>query len=225
MSKLGKWAFNIALNPHVGGLVGYGFEYASSLLPVKKVKLSPKTIAFYHPRPAWEKHVLIVPRKKIRNIFQLCLQPQHFQDVLNMAAQLIQSQFKPDTYTLLVNGGIRQDVLQVHFHLNSEQNFALPLEKHPEASSKVLSLNDFEVYLLQNKQSFHAVYIPKKPIPPLSQWKPQPEFSFDLGLEALDKTHDLSHKGFSLVFQESSLFEQKYLVIHLVAGRKLAVAF
>ena len=166
-----------------------------------------------------------MPRKKIRNIFKLCLQPQHFQDVLNTAAQLIQSQFKPDTYTLLVNGGIRQDVLQVHFHLNSEQNFAPTLENHPEASSKILSLNDFEVYLLQNQQKFHAVYIPKKPIPPLSQWKTLPEFSFDLGLKSLDKTFNLSSKGFSLVFQESSLFEQKHLVIHLVAGGALETKF
>jgi hypothetical protein len=52
VSGLGKWAFKIALTPHVGTLVGYGFQYASSLLPVKNVKLNPKTIAFIHPKPA-----------------------------------------------------------------------------------------------------------------------------------------------------------------------------
>lgn len=49
--------------------------------------------------------------------------------------------------------------------------------------------------------------------------------SFDLELESPDKTYNLSTRGFSLVFQEASPFEQEHLVMHLVAGGKLTVAF
>lgn len=225
MSSLGKWAFNIALNPHIGSLVGYGFEYAAPLLPVKKLNLTPKTIAFVHPRPAWETHILIVPRKKVRNIFKLCQKPEYFQDVLLAASKHIQSQFEPASYTLLVNGGIRQDVLQVHFHLNGEKAFATPLQELPAAQQKISSLKDFEVYLLENDSHFHAVFIPKKTITPLSQWKTIPEFSFDFDLETLEQGYSLTSRGFSLIFQESSPFEQKHFVIHLVAGGKLVVTF
>jgi hypothetical protein len=59
----------------------------------------------------------------------------------------------------------------------------------------------------------------------LGFWKTRPEFRFDLGLEALDQTYTLTKRGFSLVIQESSSFEQAHFVIHLVAGGKLTVAF
>jgi diadenosine tetraphosphate (Ap4A) HIT family hydrolase len=221
VSSLGQWAFKIALNPQVGALVGYGFEYATPLLPVKKVDMTPKTIAFIHPRPAWNTHIL---SKKIRNIFKLCQHPEHFQDVLLTASKQIQQHFKRDAYTLLVNGGIRQDVLQVHFHLNGEKAFAPAVLELPKEAQRISGPRDFDLYLLQNDTHFHAVYIRKKAIPPLSQWGNATSMSFDLGLEILDQTYSLTKRGFSLVFQEASPFEQSQLVIHLVAGGKLAVA-
>jgi hypothetical protein len=50
--------FRIALSPSMGAVVGWGFEHASPLLPVKQVLLTDKTVAFYHPRPRWQRHIL-----------------------------------------------------------------------------------------------------------------------------------------------------------------------
>lgn len=166
-----------------------------------------------------------MPHKKIRNIFILCQTPEYFQDVLVTASKQIRQYFKPDAYTLLVNGGVRQDVLQVHFHLNAEKAFATPLTELPALQQKILSLSEHDVYLLKNDASFRAVYMPKKVLPPLSQWRHVPMVSFDLGLESLDQTYDLIKRGFSLIFQEASSLEQKRLVIHVVAGGKLEVSY
>jgi diadenosine tetraphosphate (Ap4A) HIT family hydrolase len=226
VSSLSRLAFKIALHPTVGSVVGYGFEYAAPLLPVQKLFLTPKTIVFYHPRPAWKTHYLIVPRKKIKNLFWLTEASRHeyFQDVLLCAAKVIREKLEPSRYALIVNGGKRQDVLQVHFHLTGEQRYVEPLEEMPK--EVLLETPSFTVHMLsQANDKLHLVYIPKKDVPPLSQWQNEnaTQTNFSLSLNELEQRFGLVAKGFSLVFQEVSAFEQKRFVIHLVAGGPLQV--
>ena len=52
-------------------IVGTTFESLSGALPIKRVYENDQVIAFWHPKPFWEQHVLIVPKKKIKNIVSL----------------------------------------------------------------------------------------------------------------------------------------------------------
>jgi diadenosine tetraphosphate (Ap4A) HIT family hydrolase len=223
VSSLGHLAFKIALNPSIGSLVGYGFEYAAPLLPVRKLFLTPKTIVFYHPRPAWKTHYLVIPRKKIKNLFQLTEPSKHvyFRDVLLSASKVIWDQLEPTCYALIVNGGIRQDVMQVHFHLTGEQCYVAPLESTPLLETASFSIYDYTS--TETKQ--HFVYVPKFNLLPLSKWQSDTAENvvFSLNLAELDQRFQLVKKGFSLVFQEASGLEQNQFIIHLVTGGPLQV--
>jgi diadenosine tetraphosphate (Ap4A) HIT family hydrolase len=226
VSSLGHLAFKIALHPTVGSLVGYGFEYVAPLLPVQKLFLTSKTIVFYHPHPAWKTHYLIVPRKKIKNLFWLTEAPRHdyFRDVLLCAAKVIGEKLEPSSYALIVNGGKRQDVLQVHFHLTGEERYVEPLENVPK--DVLLETPSFTFHQLsQATSNLHFVYVPKIDLPPLSKLTKDDvaRINFSLNLSELERRFGLAQKGFSLVFQEASSFEQKHFVIHLVAGGPLQV--
>ena len=66
--KLGKFLFSMAKTPIGDYIVGTTFESLSGALPVKRVYENDKVIAFWHPKPFWEQHILIVPKKKIKNV-------------------------------------------------------------------------------------------------------------------------------------------------------------
>jgi hypothetical protein len=82
---LARTLFNIALSPSMGKVVGLGFQYASPLLPVERVLLTDKTIAFYHPRPHWTKHILLVPRKQMTTIFDLLKDRSYLESIYTTA--------------------------------------------------------------------------------------------------------------------------------------------
>lgn len=115
MSKL---LFKVAKSPLGDLIIGLAFGKLSNLLPVKKVKETDKAIAFWPPKPFWEKHILIVPKKAIQNL--VSLKPGDFiyiEEVYKVAQELITELSWQDDYFLVVNGGRRQEVNQVHFHL------------------------------------------------------------------------------------------------------------
>jgi diadenosine tetraphosphate (Ap4A) HIT family hydrolase len=111
LAFIAKTLFNVALHPSMGKVVGWGFEFASPLLPVERVLLTDKTVAFYHPRPSWDKHILVIPRKQITTIFDLSKHNEYLRSVYNTAHEIFLSQgFDVNSYALVVNGGKRQDV-------------------------------------------------------------------------------------------------------------------
>ena len=66
--SISKFLFSLAKTPIGDYIVGNTFEKFSKVLPVDRVFENDKVIAFWHPKPFWEKHILIVPKKKIKNI-------------------------------------------------------------------------------------------------------------------------------------------------------------
>lgn len=52
-------------------IVGIAFGKLNKLLPVKKVKENKFVLAFEHPKPAYKLHILIVPKKAIKNLSSL----------------------------------------------------------------------------------------------------------------------------------------------------------
>lgn len=208
--------FQLALSPAMGKSVGLGFEYASPLLPVKQVLLTDKTTAFHHPRPSWEKHILIIPRKQITTIFDLLEQKGYLESIYNAAHTVfISEHFETESYSLTVNGGLRQDVKQVHFHLYQPREALLEIKQRP-----VLQTEHFTVYE-QSTQPLHLVLEPTATLPPLSKWTKNHTkqlAALDLPLPELEQVYSLSSRGFSLIFQEASGVEKELLTIHLTAG-------
>lgn len=205
----------------MGAVVGWGFEHLSPVLPLERVLLTNKTIAFNHPRPTWKRHSLIIPRKQITNIFDLVNNNKpSLEDIWRTAREVFSKKgFTPDHYALVVNGGIRQDVKQVHFHLNGEKEYAPAFIKVAE-SSLVLLAKDFDVYQLSEKP-LHLVLVPRRFISPLSAWQEadiQQLSQMQLPLSELEQLYSLSSRGFSLIVQEASELEGQQLIFHITAG-------
>jgi len=100
-------------------IVGTTFESLSNALPVKRVYENKLIIAFWHPRPFWEKHIVIVPKKKIKNIASIKNDDQALINEVFVSVKDIVQKLGWTEYTLLVNGGNRQEINQIHFHLCS----------------------------------------------------------------------------------------------------------
>lgn len=117
MSKL----FSLAKTPIGDLIVGIAFGRLSKLLPVKRVKETGMVIAFWHPKPFWERHILIVPKKAINKITALKKEDlDYISEVYKVAKEIVEElKFEKDGYTILTNGGNRQEVNQLHFHLAS----------------------------------------------------------------------------------------------------------
>jgi diadenosine tetraphosphate (Ap4A) HIT family hydrolase len=212
--------FSVARHPSMGSVVGWGFEHFSPVLPLERILLTNKTIAFNHPRPTWGRHILIIPRKQIKTIFDLADDKTHLADVWQTAREVFsRERFVPKSYALLVNGGIRQDVKQVHFHLSGEQEFAPAFASVSENAPK-LQTRDFDVYQL-TEHPLHVVLMPRQLIPALSNWQEadiQQLSQMELPLLDLEQLYDLSSRGFSLIIQEASELERQQLVFHVTAG-------
>ncbi len=119
--SIGRKIFSLAKTPIGDLIVGLAFGKLSNLLPVKKIRETDRVVAFWHPVPFWEKHILIVPKKKIKKLTQITNKNYtYINEVVMVANDIVRDLgWEKDGYTLLVNGGKRQEVNQLHFHLVS----------------------------------------------------------------------------------------------------------
>lgn len=117
--RLSEILFKIAKTPLGDLIVGLIFSKFSSVLPVKTIKQNEYAIAFWHPKPFWEKHVLIVPKKSIKSLITLeDADTLYIGEVYKMVRDVVKElKWEKTGYSLLTNGGDRQEVNQIHFHL------------------------------------------------------------------------------------------------------------
>ena len=94
----------------------------SFAIPVKKLRQTATLLAFYHPRPAYPVHILIVPKRAIADLGGLDESDQEFLlDLVSVVQSLVDEfNLKETGYRLVSNGGKYQDIPQLHFHLISE---------------------------------------------------------------------------------------------------------
>lgn len=112
--------FSIAKTSLGSILVELGFTTPlRKIIPVKKVFEDDLVFAFYHPKPFWEKHIVIVPKKKISVLDQA--KESDFQvvgHICKIAAKLVKDfKFEKMGYRIITNGGKYQKVKYLHFHL------------------------------------------------------------------------------------------------------------
>jgi histidine triad (HIT) family protein len=111
--------FRLARSGLLDAAVRFGFSHTSRLLPVRRVCETKYVIAFHHPRRAWARHILFVPKVPIPSLRtirpeQVPLVRRVVRLALDVAAR---EQFDRDGFALLVNGGAYQDIGQLHVHL------------------------------------------------------------------------------------------------------------
>jgi histidine triad (HIT) family protein len=100
-------------------LIGWIFAHMSFAIPVKRLRETETLLAFYHPKPAYPFHVLLVPKKSVASLKEFDSTDTTFLVDLYSTVQNLVDQFQLPAYRLIVNGGEFQDFPQLHFHLVS----------------------------------------------------------------------------------------------------------
>lgn len=119
---LARIAFRLASTSFGRRLTALVFAKMDFLIPVKRLRDTPNWLAFYHPRPAYPLHILIVPKRKIAGLQEIT---DSDKDLLFELFQIVQSlvselNLVPAGYRLVINGGKNQDIPLLHFHLISD---------------------------------------------------------------------------------------------------------
>ena len=111
--------------------IGWMFAHMSFALPVKRLHETNTLMAFYHPRPSYPFHVLLVPKKAVPSLKEFDPTDALFLADLYSTVLTIVNEFQLPAYRLIVNGGEFQDFPQLHFHLisNIGTGSRLPLEE------------------------------------------------------------------------------------------------
>ena len=113
----------LARSPLAGYLLGWIFAHMSFALPVRRLRETDASIAFYHPHPSYPTHILLAPKKAIPSLADLTSSDQDFLVDLVVCVQSMVDELglQDPGYRLIVNGGGYQGVPQLHFHLVSEK--------------------------------------------------------------------------------------------------------
>ncbi|MGE0543474.1 MAG: HIT domain-containing protein [Dehalococcoidia bacterium] len=121
-STVGRMLFALARGRAVGVVVRWGFAHMSGCLPVARLYETDSVVAFYHPRPAYAVHVLIVPKRGIAGLGAVGAKDHPILGEVVAATQHVVRMLELERrgYRLVVNGGAYQDVGQLHFHLISD---------------------------------------------------------------------------------------------------------
>lgn len=97
------------------------FAHMSFAIPVKRLRETDTLMAFYHPKPSYPFHVIIVPKKDVASLMQLNASDAAFLSDLYSTVQSLVNEFKLPAYRLIVNGGEFQEFPQLHFHLVAQE--------------------------------------------------------------------------------------------------------
>ena len=92
----------------------------SFVIPVKRLRETDTLMAFYHPKPSYRFHVLLVPKKSVLSLKDFDSKDSVFLNDLYSTVQNLVDDYHLTAYRLIVNGGDYQDFPQLHFHLISD---------------------------------------------------------------------------------------------------------
>lgn len=118
-ARVGKGLFRIARSCFGNAAVRFSFAHMSAFIPVDRLFETELVMAFRHPKPTHEIHIVIVPKTPVKSLMHLDQNPQKLLFDIYIAAQSVVRELDLEKagYSLVVNGGPRQDVEQVHFRL------------------------------------------------------------------------------------------------------------
>lgn len=229
---LSRTLFQLARHDVTNSVVRWVFAHAAWILPVRKVASTPAVIAFHHPRPSWETHILLVPKVGIPSLLALdrADEPVIRQILLQadrLGRGLAGSGQEHRPLSLIVNGGAYQDVGQLHFHLvagPSVQEYRCPGETPSD-----LLVNSDSMTAFRHPNPIRETHVVLKPMP-----DPSVETQADsmtqsqvhalvTATQSLVQEQNLASTGFSLI-AGSGADGLDYSCFHLVSGERLGVA-
>jgi histidine triad (HIT) family protein len=94
-------------------------NHASFVIPVKRVCETDSLLAFFHPKPDYPFHVIIIPKKAIRSFSDLEPADPFLANFITAAQGLVANKHLT-AYRLIINGGEYQEFPHLHFHLISD---------------------------------------------------------------------------------------------------------
>ena len=201
--RFARW---LSKHPITGKVIGWGFQYGSWLIPVRRLVDTNLVTAFPHPKPSFDDHVLVIPKRAIATFLVLLEQKnRRYLFALLETAQALSNEWGWDAYSFGVNGGAYQDVRQVHFHLFRGQEHFRIFDGEVDGSMVFEHPNP--------RRASHQVIV--LPI----NW--QDGFDvFSEDLRRLIQTHSLMREGYTIFVQFDSMPEGCGLVLHLVSGER-----
>lgn len=103
-------------NVFFGRLIGWFYVHLSGLSPFRLAADDRYIAAFYHPIPSFRNHILVLPKRVVRQFCDLT-DSAFLEGVLASVNTLCGRLFPGEEKLLLVNGGVKQEIQQLHFHL------------------------------------------------------------------------------------------------------------
>lgn len=215
--RLRALLFHIAKSPFMGASVGNAFRFLPWAIPVKKVFCSRETIAFHHPQPCYKNHLILSPRKAIKNLLHLAADNSYFEAIFQ-AAQHLSGTFPQygDGFTLIANGGKKQEVQQVHFHMFTDCELVnvCAIQEPPDD----YFYRDASICIFPHPNPNWTLHFIVQPIGS----SPQAYFQSVLrGIDLLNAEYDLVQNGYSLVYRHPSNATDALPVFHIISGKKL----
>lgn len=117
--KPAQFLFRLARTRPGNSIIRWSFAHATRLMPVDRIHETDLVIAFRHPQPTHETHVVVVPKRPVATLMRL--KPEDadvLRDVFLAIQQVVSTLgLEKEGYSVVVNGGPRQDVEQIHFHV------------------------------------------------------------------------------------------------------------
>ncbi|MBQ4085208.1 MAG: HIT domain-containing protein [Clostridia bacterium] len=211
---LGKILFRIAKAPLMGKAVASAFRYFGWAVPVRKVYSDRMIAAFHHPRPSYQNHIVIVPKRAIKDLQEMADgYPEYFACIFRWASE------HSGSFVLMANGGKRQEVQQVHFHLFTGHDVVRRYKADSTFSGPVFCDGVLEV-LPYPDPNWEIHYIAR----PASDGVKDDAAYFQGVLHAinlLNRRCGIIEKGYSIVYQRDTFEPANGPVFHITAGRKL----
>lgn len=224
-NSIAKALFKVSKHRLVGALVGLGFQHAGALVPVRKLLVTGNIMSFYHPQPSWEGHILIVPKKAIPSLMHLILgnDDVFLVSTIQAARQILaQRGGCSHDYVLCANGGPRQDVGQLHFHLYNHSGYIN--RHHGRTTSPLLYSGDNTIVFEHPDPNWQTHIL-------IQSTAAQDDGLQDLYsavssmicfLPMLDRKYKLVQRGYTLLIRGILAGEQEPLTFHVVAGERRA---
>ena len=102
--------FKLARSSLMGWIIGWVFGHMSWAIPVKRLHETKTLMAFYHPKPSYPIHILIVPKKSYTSMAVLSADDTDFMVDLFATVQTLVNSLDLSAYRLICNGGDYQTV-------------------------------------------------------------------------------------------------------------------
>ena len=214
-----KWLFRMAKSPWMGKIVGFAFQYMSRLIPVKRIVSNKEVFIFAHPQPCYPHHLILSPKRPVRSLQQLAAEPSYFTAIWSAAMAVHAGQPEIDrAFTLAANGGKRQEVQQVHFHMFTD---------HPLVTENAEKENGAAVFYQNEKICILKPAHPEWDIHLVIRSVSSARDDYLSGvlrcIDGLDAQFGIVQQGYSLVYQHNPRKnDQAMPVFHIVSGKKRA---